>query len=46
MKIMTLRVPDEVQEILMAYAKKHGLTRNALVLQILWGWLDGMKRKG
>ncbi len=36
--IMTVRVPDELQEQLKNKAKDRGLTRNALVLQILWEW--------
>ncbi len=45
MRIMTLRVPDDVRETLMTYAKEHGLTRNGLVLQILWDWIEELKRK-
>ena len=37
--IMTVRAPDELQKDLKKYALKHGLTRNALILQILWQWI-------
>ena len=37
-KIMTIRVPDDLQKMLSKYANDFGLTRNALVLQILWDW--------
>jgi len=36
--IMTIRVPEELQIDLKKIAAKRGLTRNALVLQILWDW--------
>ena len=36
--IMTVRAPGELQEFLAHEAQKHGLTRNALILQILWDW--------
>lgn len=36
--IMTVRAPSELQEFLAQEAQKHGLTRNALILQILWDW--------
>ncbi len=39
MNIMTIRVPDELQIKLKKYAENQGLTRNALVLQILWAWI-------
>lgn len=40
---MTLRVPDEMQDELMKFARKQGLTRNALVLYILRNWLKSKK---
>ena len=43
MKIMTVRAPDELQEILTSVAKRQGLTRNALILYILQEWIDGKK---
>lgn len=38
--IMTVRAPIELQVFLAEKAKDLGLTRNALILQILWGWAD------
>lgn len=38
--VMTVRVPDELQNLLKKSASEHGLTRNALVLHILWEWAD------
>nr|DAI11055.1 MAG TPA: hypothetical protein [Caudoviricetes sp.] len=40
MNIMTVRAPDNLQEELRDIAVKKGLTRNALILQILWDWLN------
>lgn len=40
MQIMTIRVPQELQKKLSEEAKKRGQTRNGLVLQILWGFLE------
>lgn len=37
--IMTLRVPETLQNNLKKIATHEGLTRNALVLQILWDWI-------
>ena len=37
---MTIRVPQELQKKLSEEAKKRGQTRNGLVLQILWGFLE------
>lgn len=37
-KIMTVRPPDDLAEMLSAAAKRLGMTRNALILQILWDW--------
>ena len=39
MNIMTIRVPEVLQTKLKELAQKQGLTRNALVLQILWSWI-------
>lgn len=33
-----LTTPDELQKILTQAAKEVGITRNALILKILWGW--------
>lgn len=38
--IMTVRAPDELQRILTEHAKKMGQPRNALILQILWDWVE------
>lgn len=40
MKIMTVRAPDELQRTLTEIAQKKKKTRNALILQILWEWLE------
>lgn len=40
MKIMTIRVPQELQKKLSEAAKKRGQTRNGLVLQILWRFVE------
>ena len=37
--IMSVRAPDELQNILKKRARKKGITRNALILQILWDWV-------
>lgn len=36
---MSVRAPDDLQNKLKIFAGKHGLTRNALILQILWDWV-------
>ncbi len=38
--IMTVRAPEELQKQLNEISKKQGLTRNALVLHILWDWIE------
>ena len=38
--IMTVRAPDNMQKTLSVQAKGLGLARNALILQILWEWLE------
>ena len=43
--IMTVRATDKLQELLQQKAKQKGLTRNALVLQILWDWIKQEQRK-
>ena len=42
--IMTVRAPEELQEILSLQAKNLGLARNALILQILWDWVERQSR--
>lgn len=44
MKIMTLRAPEEMQKQLTISARRKGLTRNALILQILWRWLKDVDK--
>lgn len=41
--IMTVRATDELRENLKDQARERGLTRNALILQILWEWLEERK---
>lgn len=38
MKIMTLRAPDGLQNVLLKYANEQGISRNALILCILQEW--------
>lgn len=45
MKIMTVRAPDELIKKLNLKALKKGATRNQLILQILWDWVDQAKLK-
>lgn len=45
MRVMTVRVPDTLQSVLMDYANEQGLTRNALILQILWNWIEEHKKE-
>lgn len=40
MRIMTIRVPDDMQERLAEISSDQGYTRNSLVLQILRDWLN------
>lgn len=37
--VMSVRAPDELKKKLKRFAKKQGVTRNALILQILWEWV-------
>lgn len=37
---MTIRAPENLQKRLAELAKNAGLTRNALVLQVLWDWAE------
>ncbi|OFV71532.1 toxin-antitoxin system HicB family antitoxin [Acetobacterium wieringae] len=39
-KIMTIRPTDELHNKLKVIAKQRGLTMNALVLSILWEWIN------
>lgn len=38
--VVTVRMPNELKEFLKDSASKQGLTRNSLVLQILWEWVN------
>lgn len=42
-KIMTIRPPDELKDLISQSAKYRGYTINQMVLQILWEWLDKNK---
>ena len=42
-KIMTIRPPDTLKNIISQSAKDKGYTTNQLVLQILWEWVDRNK---
>lgn len=37
--IMTVMAPENLQSQLKDRAQRQGLTRNALILQILWDWI-------
>ena len=43
--IMTARASDGLRESLKHLATEKGLTRNALILQILWEWMENRKRE-
>ena len=43
--IMTVRATDELRENLKDQARERGLTRNALILQILWEWVENRKQE-
>lgn len=45
MKIMSVRAPDSLKNKLSQHAKKHGLTRNALILQILWSYVEQQEKE-
>lgn len=38
--ISGLRIPVDLNEELVKSAKKMGISKNALILQILWDWLN------
>ena len=42
-KITTTRIPDDLREALGSYARNIGITRNALIIQILHSWAEGKK---
>ena len=37
---MLIRSPDRLQELIHGEAKRRGVTVNALILQILWSWVE------
>lgn len=43
--IMTVRAPEDLQDILSEQAKSLGLARNALILQILWDWVENRQQR-
>lgn len=43
--IMTVRAPDSLQIKLKQAAQRQGLTRNALILQILGEWMRKQERR-
>lgn len=45
-KIMTVRPPDRLHNILRDMARERGYTLNQLVLQILWEWVKNEERRG
>lgn len=42
--IMTVRAPDDLQKSLKDHAKRLGYPRNALILQILQGWVKEQQK--
>lgn len=45
MDIMTVRAPDKLRDALKEKAEEQGQTRNALILQILWEWVEKEEEK-
>lgn len=45
MTIMTVRAPDALKNVLFNEAQHRGQTRNALILQILWEWVENQKEE-
>lgn len=41
--VMTVRMPEELKQLLQAYAKQTGISVNALIVYILWDWVRGKK---
>lgn len=37
---MTLRTPKQLNDLIKSVAKQKGITKNALILQILWQWAE------
>ena len=44
-KITTLRIPSELLNKINIYSKQKGISKNALILNILWGWLENKEGK-
>lgn len=44
-RIMTVRAPADLRNILSMQAKYLGLARNALILQILWDWAERQSKE-
>ncbi len=42
--ILTIRPPDELRQQIRASAERKGLTVNALILQILWDWVQSQDK--
>lgn len=45
MEIMTVRAPDRLRGMLKKKAEEQGQTRNGLILQILWEWVENKEEK-
>ena len=40
-----LRIPFELNTELIMTARKNGISKNALILQILWDWMDKKEKE-
>ena len=45
MTIMTVRAPAELQAKLKKFANKKGMSRNAIILHILWEWVKNCEKE-
>lgn len=45
MEATTLRMPEELSEFITGVAKKKGITRNSLIVQIFWEWKKRINRE-
>lgn len=43
--VMSIRLPEELQIVLKAEARRLGVPRNALIAQILWRYVDEKQLK-
>lgn len=41
--VTTVRMPEELKQLLQTYAKQTGISVNALIVYILWDWVRGKK---